>query len=54
MVIFMLAWDGLGFAFIHVESMVLTFFRLTPGTLGGLLGSSLARNLCHCPDSETL
>jgi len=48
----MLAWDGLGFAFIHMESMVLTFFRLTPGTLGGLLGSGLARKLCPCPVME--
>jgi hypothetical protein len=31
-----LAWASLGIAYIHVESMMVPFFRLTPGTLGRL------------------
>jgi hypothetical protein len=30
------AWASFGIAFIRVEGMMLTFFRLTPGTLGRL------------------
>src|SRR5204863_77624 len=33
-----LAWAGLGIALVRLDCVVVTFFRITEGTLGGLLG----------------